>query len=57
VTYLKAKAFVAVRITTPQFTSRKHRKESADASVQGVVTFLLMNSLSEQGDYNAPRNC
>src|SRR5580765_7952139 len=48
----KAKAFVAVRnYNAAIYELENIRKESADASVQGVVNVLLMNSYLEQGDY------
>ncbi len=48
----KAKAFIVVRnYNAAIFELENIRKETADASVQGVVNVLLMNSYLEQGDY------
>ena len=48
----KAKAFIAVRnYNAAIYELENLRKESGDASVQGVVNVLLMNSYLEQGDY------
>ncbi len=48
----KAKAFIVVRnYNAAIYELENIRKETADASVQGVVNVLLMNSYLEQGDY------
>lgn len=48
----KAKAYIAVRnYNAAIYELENIRKETADASVQGVVNVLLMNSYLEQGDF------
>ncbi len=48
----KAKAFIAVRnYNAAVYELENIRRETSDASVQGVTTVLLMNSYLEQGDY------
>lgn len=48
----KAKAFIAVRnYNAAIYELENIRKETADSSVQSVVSVLLMNSYLEQGDY------
>lgn len=48
----KAKAFIAVRnYNAAIYELENIRRETADASVQAVVSVLLMNSYLEQGDY------
>ena len=48
----KAKAFIAVRnYNAAIYELENIRRETSDASVQGVTNVLLMNSYLEQGDY------
>ena len=48
----KAKAFIAVRnYNAAIYDLENIRRETADVSVQGVVSVLLMNSYLEQGDF------
>ena len=48
----KAKAFIAVRnYNAAIYELENIRRETADPSVQSVVSVLLMNSYLEQGDY------
>lgn len=48
----KAKAFIAVRnYAAAAYELENIRRETSDASVNGVVNVLLMNSYLEQGDY------
>lgn len=48
----KAKAFIAIRnYNAAIYELENIRRETSDASVQGVTTVLLMNSYLEQGDY------
>ncbi len=48
----KAKAFIVVRnYNAAIYELENIRRESADSTVQGVVSVLLMNSYLEQGDY------
>lgn len=48
----KAKAFIAVRnYNAAIYELENIRRETSDASVQGVTNVLLMNSYIEQGDY------
>src|SRR5437868_13843315 len=48
----KAKAFIVVRnYNAAIYELENIRKETSDASVNGVVNVLLMNSFLEQGDF------
>jgi len=48
----KAKAYIAVRnYNAAIYELENIRRETSDASVQGVTNVLLMNSYLEQGDY------
>ena len=53
----RAKAFIAVRnYNAAIYELENIRRETADASVQGVVSVLLMNSYLEQSDYKRAKD-